>query len=176
MNVVSDEHKATLRQWHEELQEKRGLRASLRRSATLNDVCLSEGFHSLMVQTHSLWNTQGKAWRFTALALVAALAAQVKTIDDRQTFAAQLGQKTGDTPRAFTLYTLSGISSISGKSTSSQTVDSSGRTSNVTSVSRGHSVCEKTSSRQCSKKRASDRNCSFAKATESVRFFSCSWY
>ncbi|MDH8040378.1 type I-E CRISPR-associated protein Cse2/CasB, partial [Klebsiella pneumoniae] len=52
MNVVSDEHKATLRQWHEELQEKRGLRASLRRSATLNDVCLSEGFHSLMVQTH----------------------------------------------------------------------------------------------------------------------------
>ena len=98
MNVVSDEHKATLRQWHEELQEKRGLRASLRRSATLNDVCLSEGFHSLMVQTHSLWNTQGKAWRFTALALVAALAAQVKTIDDRQTFAAQLGQKTGDTP------------------------------------------------------------------------------
>lgn len=25
MNVVSDEHKATLRQWHEELQEKRGL-------------------------------------------------------------------------------------------------------------------------------------------------------
>ncbi|MEI4920958.1 type I-E CRISPR-associated protein Cse2/CasB, partial [Klebsiella pneumoniae] len=27
MNVVSDEHKATLRQWHEELQEKRGLRA-----------------------------------------------------------------------------------------------------------------------------------------------------
>ena len=24
MNVVSDEHKATLRQWHEELQEKRG--------------------------------------------------------------------------------------------------------------------------------------------------------
>lgn len=58
MNVVSDEHKATLRQWHEELQEKRGLRASLRRSATLNDVCLSEGFHSLMVQTHSLWNTR----------------------------------------------------------------------------------------------------------------------
>ena len=32
------------------------------------------------------------------VALVAALAAQVKTIDDRQTFAAQLGQKTGDTP------------------------------------------------------------------------------
>lgn len=56
MNVVSDEHKATLRQWHEELQEKRGLRASLRRSATLNDVCLSEGFHSLMVQ-HILCGT-----------------------------------------------------------------------------------------------------------------------
>ena len=42
------------------------------------------------------------------------------------------------------------------------------RTSNVTSVSRGHSVCEKTSSRQCSKKRASERNCSFAKATDCV--------
>lgn len=64
MNVVSDEHKATLRQWHEELQEKRGLRASLRRSATLNDVCLSEGFHSLMVQTHSLWNTRGEGVAF----------------------------------------------------------------------------------------------------------------
>ncbi|MGG8271396.1 MULTISPECIES: type I-E CRISPR-associated protein Cse2/CasB [Enterobacteriaceae] len=98
MNVVSDEHKATLHRWHEELQEKRGLRASLRRSATLNDVCLSEGFRSLMMQTHSLWNTEGKEWRFTALALVAALAAQVKTIDERQTFAAQLGQKTGDNP------------------------------------------------------------------------------
>ena len=98
MKVVTEEHRATLRQWEEELQGKSGLRASLRRSATLNDICLSEGFRSLMMQTHSLWNTEGKEWRFTALALVAALAAQVKTIDERQTFAAQLGQKTGDNP------------------------------------------------------------------------------
>lgn len=44
MSVVTKDDKATLRQWHEELQEKRGLRASLRRSKTVNDACLAEGF------------------------------------------------------------------------------------------------------------------------------------
>ncbi len=44
MSIVKEEHKATLRKWHEELQAKRGNRASLRRSTTVNDVCLSEGF------------------------------------------------------------------------------------------------------------------------------------
>lgn len=43
MSVVTKDDKATLRQWHEELQEKRGLRASLRRSKTVNDACLAEG-------------------------------------------------------------------------------------------------------------------------------------
>ena len=38
MSIVKEEHKATLRKWHEELQEKRGNRASLRRSTTVNDV------------------------------------------------------------------------------------------------------------------------------------------
>lgn len=85
-----EEHKATLRKWHEELQEKRGNRASLRRSTTVNDVCLSEGFRSLLMQTHTLWKIEAQEWRFTALALVAAVSANVKAIDERQPFAAQL--------------------------------------------------------------------------------------
>ena len=98
MRIVMDDHKTTLRRWHEELQEKRGLRASLRRSKTVNEACLSEGFRSLLMQTHSLWKIEGQEWRFTALALMAALAAHVKSIDERQKFAAQLGQMTGNNP------------------------------------------------------------------------------
>ncbi|EGO5103372.1 type I-E CRISPR-associated protein Cse2/CasB [Escherichia coli] len=90
MSIVKEEHKATLRKWHEELQEKRGNRASLRRSTTVNDVCLSEGFRSLLMQTHTLWKVEAQEWRFTALALVAAVSANVKAIDERQPFAAQL--------------------------------------------------------------------------------------
>ena len=90
MSIVKEEHKATLRKWHEELQEKRGERASLQRSTTVNDVCLSEGFRSLLMQTHTLWKIESQEWRFTALALVAAVAANVKAIDERQPFAAQL--------------------------------------------------------------------------------------
>lgn len=88
--IVNDLHKATLRKWHNGLQEKRGERASLRRSTTVNEVCLAEGFRPLLMQTHTLWKIEGEEWRFTALALVAALAADVKTIDERQPFAAQL--------------------------------------------------------------------------------------
>ncbi|HBM3289331.1 TPA: type I-E CRISPR-associated protein Cse2/CasB [Klebsiella michiganensis] len=98
MSIVKDDHKATLRRWHQDLQEKRGLRASLRRSKTVNEACLSEGFRSLLMQTHSLWKIDGQEWRFTALALTAALAAHVKSIDERQKFAAQLGQMTGNNP------------------------------------------------------------------------------
>ena len=90
MSIVKEEHKATLRKWREELQAKRGNRASLRRSTTVNDVCLSEGFRSLLMQTHTLWKIEAQEWRFTALALVAAVAANVKAIDERQPFAAQL--------------------------------------------------------------------------------------
>ncbi|MBJ8683034.1 type I-E CRISPR-associated protein Cse2/CasB [Citrobacter portucalensis] len=90
MSIVKEDHKATLRKWHEELQEKRGARASLRRSVTVNDVCLSEGFRTLLMQTHTLWKVEGQEWRVTALALTAALAANVKAIDERQKFAAQL--------------------------------------------------------------------------------------
>lgn len=58
MSIVQEDHKATLRKWHEDLQEKRGARASLRRSKTVNEACLSEGFHLLLMQTHSLWKTR----------------------------------------------------------------------------------------------------------------------
>lgn len=98
MSIVKDDHKTTLRLWHGELQEKRGLRASLRRSKTVNEACLSEGFRSLLMKTHSLWKIEGQEWRFTALALTAALAAHIKSIDERQKFAAQLGQMTGSNP------------------------------------------------------------------------------
>ncbi|MTH45351.1 type I-E CRISPR-associated protein Cse2/CasB [Intestinirhabdus alba] len=98
MSIVKDDHKATLRRWYDELQEKRGLRASLRRSKTVNEACLSEGFRSLLMQTHTLWKIEGQEWRFTALALTAALAAHVKSIDERLKFAAQLGQMTGNNP------------------------------------------------------------------------------
>lgn len=98
MSIVKDDHKVALRQWHEDLQEKRGSRASLRRSKTVNEACLSEGFRSLLMQTHTLWKRENEEWRFTALAITAALAAHVKSIDERQTFAAQLGQMTGGNP------------------------------------------------------------------------------
>lgn len=98
MKIVKDDHRVTLRQWHAVLQEKRGLRASLRHSKTVTDACLSEGFRSLLMQTHTLWKIDGQEWRFTALAVTAALAAHVKSIDERQTFAAQLGQMTGNNP------------------------------------------------------------------------------
>lgn len=42
MSIVKEDHKARLRKWHEELQEKRGARASLRRSITVNDACLKD--------------------------------------------------------------------------------------------------------------------------------------
>lgn len=98
MSIVKDDHKARLCRWHDELQEKRGLRASLRRSKTVNEACMSEGFRSLLMQTHTLWKIEGQEWRFIALALTAALAAHVKSIDERQKFAAQLGQMTGNNP------------------------------------------------------------------------------
>lgn len=85
MSVVTKDDKATLRQWHEELQEKRGLRASLRRSKTVNDACLAEGLHSLLMQTHSLWKNKAP-WNVTALAITAALAAHIKFIDEQKEF------------------------------------------------------------------------------------------
>ncbi len=47
MSIVKEEHKVALRKWHEELQDKRGERASLRRSTTVNDVCMTDGFRAI---------------------------------------------------------------------------------------------------------------------------------
>lgn len=96
MSVVKEEHKTVLRRWHEALQEKRGLRASLRRCKTVNEVYLAEGFRDLLMQTHTLWKIKGEEWRFTALAVTAALTAQVKTLSEHNAFAEQLGQKKGE--------------------------------------------------------------------------------
>ncbi|MDF7680084.1 type I-E CRISPR-associated protein Cse2/CasB [Enterobacteriaceae bacterium ESL0689] len=98
MTIVQDDHQATLRRWYDELQERRGDRASLRRSNTISDICLSEGFRSLLLQTHTLWKKEHQEWRITALALTAALAADIKTVVQNTPFAAQLGQQTGDKP------------------------------------------------------------------------------
>lgn len=95
MSIVKDEHKTMLRKWHAMLQEKRGLRASLRRSVTIGESCMSDGFHALLMETHTLWKVQHQEWRFMALAITAALAAHVRAIDERQSFAAQLGPSGG---------------------------------------------------------------------------------
>lgn len=83
MSIVKEEHKATLRKWHEELQEKRGERASLRRSTTVNDVCLTDGFRLFLKNRQIKWQDEPE-WRITALALIAAVSANVKAIDERQ--------------------------------------------------------------------------------------------
>ncbi|WP_318356466.1 type I-E CRISPR-associated protein Cse2/CasB [Enterobacter sp.] len=93
MDIVTPEHKTVLRQWYEELQKQRGMRASLRRSTSISEACLAPGFHALRLQTHTLWKISGEEWRLTALALVAALGAHVKTNDEKQRFAQQLGNK-----------------------------------------------------------------------------------
>ncbi|MDX6041737.1 type I-E CRISPR-associated protein Cse2/CasB [Scandinavium lactucae] len=93
MDIVKNEHGTVLCKWHHDLQDRRGLRASLRRSTTITEACLADGFRLLLLQTHTLWNIERQEWRFTALALVAAVAAHIKSIDERKTFAAQLGQK-----------------------------------------------------------------------------------
>lgn len=98
MNIVKDDHHATLSAWHQMLQEKRGLRASLRRCVTVNEICLSDGFRSLLMQTHTLWKREHQEWRFTALAIVAGLAAHIRPNDEKLNFAAQLGQLSGNNP------------------------------------------------------------------------------
>lgn len=92
MSIVQEDHKATLRKWHEDLQEKRGARASLRRSKTVNEACLSEGFHLLLMQTHSLWKNKAD-WHVTALAITAVLAAHIKFIDERQSLLHSLDRR-----------------------------------------------------------------------------------
>lgn len=96
MKILTDDHLATLHKWHDDLQEMRGARASLRRSNTINEICLSDGFLTLLKQTHTLWKVDNQEWRFTALALTAALASEIKNVVEDKPFAAQLGQKEGE--------------------------------------------------------------------------------
>ncbi|EMA8638491.1 type I-E CRISPR-associated protein Cse2/CasB [Cronobacter malonaticus] len=98
MSILSQAHRESLLKWHALMNEQQGrrLRASLRRSHTLNDVWLSEGFRSLAARVPTLWNVAGREWRFCALGIVAALAAHVKTVDTRASFAEQLGHKEGN--------------------------------------------------------------------------------
>lgn len=100
MSMLSQAHRESLLKWHSLINEQQGrrLRASLRRSHTLFDVWLSEGFRALAARLPSLWNVPGREWRFCALGIVAALAAHVKTIDTRHAFAAQLGHINGNNP------------------------------------------------------------------------------
>ena len=77
LSDVKDEHKVALRKWHEELQDKRGERASLRRSTTVNDVCLTDGFRLFLKNRQIKWQDEPE-WRITALALIAAVSANVK--------------------------------------------------------------------------------------------------
>nr|WP_276643261.1 type I-E CRISPR-associated protein Cse2/CasB [Siccibacter turicensis] len=94
---IQEDQRSALSAWHSDLntQQGRRLRASLRRSHTLNEVYLSEGFRSLLLRTHTLWKRENQAWRFTALAIVAALAAHVSETSTATPFAAQLAQEKG---------------------------------------------------------------------------------
>ncbi|EPN9525528.1 type I-E CRISPR-associated protein Cse2/CasB [Cronobacter malonaticus] len=98
MSILSQAHRESLLKWHALMNEQQGrrLRASLRRSHTLNDVWLNEGFNSLAARVPTLLNMPGREWRFCALGIVAALAAHVKTVDTRASFAEQLGHKEGN--------------------------------------------------------------------------------
>jgi CRISPR system Cascade subunit CasB len=98
MTILTEDHKETLRRWHENLQKARGLRASLRRCVTVNESCVSEGFHSLLMQTHTLWKIEHQEWRFTALAMVAALASHVCHITEGQSFATARSEEKGQQP------------------------------------------------------------------------------
>lgn len=99
--LIKDEHQKAIRAWWEEInsQKGRGLRASLRRCAELSDAWQSEGFRALLLKTHTLWKIDGQTWRFTALAIFAAIAAHVKTDDEKADFGAQLGYPKGNGPR-----------------------------------------------------------------------------
>lgn len=97
-NNLMEAHRKTLRAWHSQLQERRGLRASLRRSKSVNEICLSEGFRSLLLQTHTLWKVEHQPWRFVALAVAAGLLSQVKNNDERHSFAARAGSTEAGRP------------------------------------------------------------------------------
>lgn len=95
MIYLHEDQRSAFGTWHAELnaQQGRRLRASLRRSHNLSEVYLSDGFRSLLFCTHALWKREHQEWRFTALAIVAALAAHVTEDHAAIPFAAQLAQE-----------------------------------------------------------------------------------
>lgn len=68
--IRGTEYANKLNSWHNNLEEDRQQRASLRRCSSLLDVYTSSGFRDLLFKLKPLW--EGKAaWRFTALAIIA---------------------------------------------------------------------------------------------------------
>ena len=67
--IRGTEYANKLNSWHNNLEEDRQQRASLRRCSSLLDVYTSSGFRDLLFKLKPLW--EGKAaWRFTALAII----------------------------------------------------------------------------------------------------------
>lgn len=86
-----------LSKWHNNLEEDRQQRASLRRCSSLLDVYTSSGFRDLLFNLKPLW--EGKAaWRFTALAIIAGVVSHVSENDGSLSFAKRMAQKNGGTP------------------------------------------------------------------------------
>jgi CRISPR system Cascade subunit CasB len=77
--------KAIILKWWQELQQDRGARAELRRAKTPTEVILTPAYHDLYYRMLPAgWRNQ------TALAVVAAVLAQVEIHDGKAPFAAQL--------------------------------------------------------------------------------------
>jgi CRISPR type I-E-associated protein CasB/Cse2 len=102
MKYLNHEQRLALRSWHDAINDTKGrrLRASLRRSGDINQVCQAEGFRSLLYKKDlpALWNREQEPWRFSAMAVLAAVMAHVKSNNEKEHFAAQLGvEKKGRT-------------------------------------------------------------------------------
>jgi CRISPR type I-E-associated protein CasB/Cse2 len=88
--------KEALCRWHEHINSMAGRkgRASLRRSGELREAWLAEGFRSLLLDPafKEFCGDKHQAWRFNALAVVAAVLVHVRHHDERRPFTAQLGR------------------------------------------------------------------------------------
>lgn len=95
MSYLNHEQRQALLNWHDAINSSKGrrLRASLRRCSDIHQVCQAEGFRSLLFKKDlpALWNHEQEPWRFSAMAVLAATVAHVKTNNEKGHFAAQLG-------------------------------------------------------------------------------------
>ena len=95
--IRGTEYANKLNSWHNNLEEDRQQRASLRRCSSLLDVYTSSGFRDLLFKLKPLW--EGKAaWRFTALAIIAGVVSHVSENDPTLSFAERMAQKNGGAP------------------------------------------------------------------------------